>query len=31
MMHPGMYYLSLPRGALRPAYAVQSGVVLRVA
>src|SRR5688572_21765032 len=22
MMHPGMYYLSLPRGALRPAHVV---------
>jgi hypothetical protein len=31
MMHPVMYYLSLPRGALRPAHAVGSGAVLRVA
>jgi hypothetical protein len=31
MMHPGMYSLSLPRGALRPAHVVGSGVVLRVA
>jgi hypothetical protein len=30
MMHPGMYYLSLPRGAFRPAHAVGSGAVLRV-
>jgi hypothetical protein len=31
MMHPGEYYLSLPRGAPRPAHVVGSGVVLRVA
>jgi hypothetical protein len=31
MMHLGMYYLSLPRGALRPAHVVGSGVDLRVA
>jgi hypothetical protein len=31
MMHPGAYYLSLPRGALRPAHVVGSGAVLRVA
>jgi hypothetical protein len=31
MMHPRTYYLSLPRGALRPAHAVGSGAVLRVA
>jgi hypothetical protein len=30
MMHPGMYYLSLPRGAFRPAHAVGSGAVLHV-
>jgi hypothetical protein len=30
MMHPGMYYLSLPRGAFRPAHVVGSGAVLRV-
>jgi hypothetical protein len=29
--HPGMYYLSLPRGALRPTHVVGLGVVLRVA
>jgi hypothetical protein len=27
---PGMYYPSSPRGALRPAHVVGSGVVLRV-
>jgi hypothetical protein len=31
MIHPGVYYLSLPRGALRPAHVVGSGAVLRVA
>jgi hypothetical protein len=31
MMHPGVYYLSLPRGALRPSHVVGSGAVLRVA
>jgi hypothetical protein len=31
MMHPGVYYLSLPRGAPRPAHVVRSGTVLRVA
>jgi hypothetical protein len=30
MMHPRMYYLSLPRGAFRPAHVVGSGVILRV-
>ena len=30
MMHPGMYYLSLPRGAFRPAHVVGSGAVLCV-
>jgi hypothetical protein len=30
-IHPGMYYLSLPRGALRPAHVVGSGAILRVA
>jgi hypothetical protein len=30
IMHPGMYYLSSPRGALRPAHVVGSGVVLPV-
>jgi hypothetical protein len=30
VIHPGMYYLSLPRGAFRPAHAVGSGAVLRV-
>jgi hypothetical protein len=30
MMHPGMYYLSLPRGAFRPAHVVGSGAVLHV-
>jgi hypothetical protein len=30
-MHPGMYYLSLPRGALRPAHVVGLGAILRVA
>jgi hypothetical protein len=27
---PGMYYLSSPRGALRPAHVVGSGAALRV-
>jgi hypothetical protein len=31
MMHPGVYHLSLPRGASRPAHVVGSGAVLRVA
>jgi hypothetical protein len=31
MMHPGVYYLSLPHGALRPAHVVGSGAVLCVA
>jgi hypothetical protein len=31
MMHPGVYYLSFPHGALRPAHVVGSGAVLRVA
>jgi hypothetical protein len=31
MMHPGMYHLSLPRGALGPAYVAGSGAVLHVA
>jgi hypothetical protein len=31
MMHPRMYYLSLPRGALRPAHVVGSGAVHHVA
>jgi hypothetical protein len=31
MMHHGVYYLSLPRGAPRPAHVVGSGAVLRVA
>jgi hypothetical protein len=30
-MHPGMYYLSLPCGAFKPAHVVGSGDVLRVA
>jgi hypothetical protein len=30
VIRPGMYYLSLPRGAFRPAHAVGSGAVLRV-
>jgi hypothetical protein len=30
MMHPGVYYLSLPRGVLRPAHVVGSGAVLHV-
>jgi hypothetical protein len=30
MMHPGIYYLPLPRGAFRPAHVVGSGAVLRV-
>jgi hypothetical protein len=30
-IHPMMYYLSLPRGALRPAHVVGSGAILRVA
>jgi hypothetical protein len=29
-VHPGMYYLSSPRGALRPAHVVGSGAALRV-
>jgi hypothetical protein len=29
-IHPGMYYLSLPRGALRPTHVVRSGAILRV-
>jgi hypothetical protein len=29
-VHPGMYYPSLPRGALRPAHVVGSGATLRV-
>jgi hypothetical protein len=31
MMHPEMYCLSLPRGALSPTHVVGSGAVLRVA
>jgi hypothetical protein len=31
MLNPEMYHLSLPRGALRPAYVVGSGAVLCVA
>jgi hypothetical protein len=31
MMHPRVYCLSLPRGALSPAHVVGSGAVLRVA
>jgi hypothetical protein len=31
MIHPGMYYLSLPRGAFRSAHVVGSGIVLHVA
>jgi hypothetical protein len=31
IVHPGMYYLSLLHGALRPTYAVGSGAVLCVA
>jgi hypothetical protein len=31
MMHPRMYYLSLPRGSLRPTHVVGSGVVPLVA
>jgi hypothetical protein len=31
VVHPRMYYLSLPCGALRPTYAVGSGAVLCVA
>jgi hypothetical protein len=31
MMPPGVYYLSLPRGAPRPAHVVGSGAALRVA
>jgi hypothetical protein len=31
MMHLGVYYLSLPHGAPRPAHVVGSGAVLRVA
>jgi hypothetical protein len=30
MMHPGMYYLSLPRGVFSHAYAVGSGAVVDV-
>jgi hypothetical protein len=30
MIHLGMYYLSLPRGAFRPAHAVGSGADLLV-
>jgi hypothetical protein len=30
-MHPGKYYLSLPRGAPRLAHVVGSGAALRVA
>ena len=30
-MHPGKYYLSLPRGGPRPAHVVGSGAALRVA
>jgi hypothetical protein len=30
MMHPGMYYLPLSRGAFRPAHVVGSGAILRV-
>jgi hypothetical protein len=30
IIHPGMYYLSLPRGALRPTHVVGSDAVLRV-
>jgi hypothetical protein len=29
MMHPGVYHLSLPRGAPRPAHVVGLGAVLR--
>jgi hypothetical protein len=29
IMHPGMYYLSAPRGALRPTHVVGSGAALR--
>jgi hypothetical protein len=31
MMHPRVYCLSLPRGALSPTHVVGSGAVLRVA
>jgi hypothetical protein len=31
VIHPGMYNLSLPRGAFRPAHVVGSGAILRVA
>jgi hypothetical protein len=31
LMHPGKYYLSLPRGGPRLAHAVGSGAALRVA
>jgi hypothetical protein len=31
MMHPGMYYLSLPCSAFRPTHVVGAGAVLRVA
>jgi hypothetical protein len=30
MMHPAVYHLSSPRGALRPAHVVGSGATLRV-
>jgi hypothetical protein len=30
MMHPGVYYLSLPHDALRPTHVVGLGAVLRV-
>jgi hypothetical protein len=31
MIHPGVYHLSLPCGAPRPAHVVGSGAVLRAA
>jgi hypothetical protein len=31
MTHPGMYYLSVPCAALRPAHVVELGAILRVA
>jgi hypothetical protein len=31
MMHPGVYHLSLPRGAPRPTHVVGSGAILCVA
>jgi hypothetical protein len=31
MIHPRVYYLSLPRGTPRPAHVVGSGAVLRAA